>query len=712
MNDNSVDNIVAQQCDHVLKSNYLPYAVGTITTRAIPAIDGLKPVHRKILYVMYTMGLLKSAKTKSANIVGQTMKFHPHGDSSIYEAMVRMTIGNGSLLHPYVESKGNFGKAYSRDMAYAASRYTEAKLADICKELFDGIGEDAVDFVPNYDGKEIEPVLLPVKFPSILVNTAAGIAVGMSSNLPSYNLRDVCIATTKVLDGASSNEELLEILRGPDFPTGGRVHNQGIDFLNIIKGKGSVKVSGSIVIDGLRAKIKEIPFDTTVEAIIEKIEELQAGELSCIRDVKDGTDIKGLSIDIDFKRGTDVIQAIEKILNYTKLRSTMSFNSRVLINGVPMELSVLELLQEWIKFRLETLRRMYSFRVTKLSKQEHELAGWEIVSDNMDKLVEILRRLVKINESDARAVLMKEFGLDEIQADIFLDAKIREITADNAKKKLTKLADIREKLNNCVSLLESEELRKQQIKSELVEIANKYGKPRQTAIGGEIQKIKKEAIPIDNSDVIVAITEKGYIKKFRTSDDEFRYRLSVSNTDSIKHKFECKNLDGILVFTYSGACYKIPVSELDEKSIIAKDALVRYIPDCEKILFIKAPKEYAGSFYVVGPDGRGVAIPFDRFKHKKFYRNIYPECEPGKVWVTEEKQFFLITAIKKAAYTSLVCDEELGEYKGKFRVARLDVFKDGTIYGLQPASKVPDFEGIDTSLYEKGYFVNMKHKLW
>lgn len=710
--ESTVSNIVSMDCSDVLSNNYLPYALGTITDRAIPDIDGLKPVHRKILYVMYKMGLLKGSKTKSANIVGQTMQYHPHGDMAIYQTMVRMAQGNGSLLIPYIDSKGNFGKTYSRDMAFAASRYTEAKLAEVAKELFDGIDENAVDFIPNYDGKKKEPVILPAKFPNILVNTAPGIAVGMSSSIPSYNLREVCEATKRVIDGLDSIEELATILQAPDFPTGGIVHNNGNDFMNVLKGRGSVQISGTVVITGLRATIKEIPFDTSIEAIIEKVEELQKNELKEVKDIKNGTDLKGLAIHIDFKQGTDVKESLDKIFRLTPLRSTVSFNNRVLINGTPKELSVLELLQEWVKFRVNTIKRVYSDRLAKANIKEEELAAWEIVHNDLDKLIDLLRKMTKMKEEQAKSLLMAEFGLTERQALVFLDARFRDITTDNAMKNLKKLAEIREEVEYNTMFVNSEDKIKKLIKDELDQISHKYGTDRVSRIGGEVQKIKKEKPIIDNGPVIVTITERGFIKKFRDTNSEFQYKLGLSSNDSVLLRYECNNLDAILMFTYSGNCYKIPVANLDETKGAAKDIMSRYIPDNERILYMRASNGYTGTINFVGADCKGVAVPLDKFKHRPTYVNIYPAGEEGTLWATEEKEFFLITSNRKAAYCDLRCDEIIGDYRGKFRVASLDPFRDGYIYGLQEVSKVPDMSKVDTSIYSKGYFVNIKHDLW
>ena len=451
------NNIQVIDCYNVLSDNYLPYAIGTIVDRAMPAIDGFKPVHRKILYVMSVMKLLNGPKTKSANIVGQTMQYHPHGDMAIYQTMVRMAQGNGSLLVPYIDSKGNFGKVYSRDIAFAASRYTEAKLAEISREVFDGIDEDAVDFVPNYDGTKQEPTLLPVKFPSILVNTAQGIAVGMSSNIPSYNLREVCEATKAIIDGLDSIEELATILKAPDFPTGGIVHNNGKDFLNVLKGKGSVTVSGTVVVTGTRVTIKEIPFDTSIEAIIEKVEELQKNELKEVKDIKNATDLKGLAVHVDFKQNTDIMESIEKLFRLTPLRSTISFNTRVLIDGAPKELSILELLQEWIKFRLNTIKRIYQYRLNKSIRKEEELGAWEIVRNDLERLIDMLKTMTKMSEEQAKKALMGEFGLTEIQAGVLLDTRFRAITTDNADRHIKKLKEVREELEYNRLFVESED---------------------------------------------------------------------------------------------------------------------------------------------------------------------------------------------------------------------------------------------------------------
>lgn len=713
---NPSNNVQVVSCTDVLYNNYMPYAMGVIVSRAIPSIDGLKPVHRHILYTMKELGITATSKrSKSSNIVGAVMKYHPNGDAAIYEALVRLSKDNGSLLAPYVDSKGNFGKVYSRDMAYAAPRYTEARFTNIAMEMFIGLDEDAVDMVDNYDNSLKEPVLLPVNYPTVLVNTSPGLAVGMGSSIPSYCLSDICTATIGIINGKITNDlELLEVLQAPDFTTGGIVHNNGKDFLNVIKGKGSVTVSAKIQVQGNKLIVTEIPYSTSIEAIIDNIEELvKVGKITEISDIRDGTDITGLKITMDLKRGVNSTNFIEKLYKLTPLRSSVSFTNRVIINGEPKLLSVLQLLQEWIVFRVTTLHRIYTFREAKLAKQEHLLVAWDILKDHLQEIIPIIAQ----NDDDVAVKLLCErYQLTEEQAESILNVRLREITLNNALRKLEQLAKVRENLEHTRLMLTDEKLIKKQIISELTDIKKRYGKPRISELGGPIVKYKEEKV-IDTSNVIVAITERGFIKKFKTNESFTTFQVALGGTDTVTHKIHCQNCDHILVFTYSGKCYKIAVENIEVSKGGGKELLVKYVNPDEEILYITGSNGYVGSINVINSRGKGYAVDFKRVSgNLSTYRSLFKhQQEDGKLWVTEESQFFLITDDfrTKAAFCNL--DEKKLQmlqpkpyYVGAFKVARLGK---STIKDLIPLSKVLNTEEINFEMYQKGYFVRLKEQL-
>lgn len=701
---------------NVLIQNYMPYAKATIISRAIPAIDGLKPVNRRILYTMYKMGL-QNVKSKSANIVGATMKYHPHGDSAIYEAMARMTTGNESLNLPYIESKGNFGKVYSRDIQVAASRYTEAKLAEICKELFDGIDEDAVDFVDNYDNTLKEPTVLPVKFPSVLVNTSSGIAVGRSSSIPSFGLKAVCDATIGMLDGTIKNEEeLMEVLGAPDFPTGGYIHVDKKELLGLAKdGTGSLTVSGTVQTYSDKIVISEIPYDTTIEAILDTIKEaVKTGELKEVSDVRDDTDLKGLKGVIELKRGTNVGAVLRKINRLTKLRTPISFITRVVVqrNGKAacVGMGVYDLLNEWIAFRMATIKRIYSYRLARRKEQEHLLSAWELIQNNLQ---EVARFIVNNDEAVVKNYLMGTFGMDAIQADHIMDNKVKEFTKDKLAKKLADLRAARKDIEIYNEIIEQDDKKTEIIISDLKRIRDKYGVERKTVITDPLPVVTNdtdEEEPIEDIVVSILVTKKGYIKRLTTLRDELNYVLH--DDDEVKWRFSCSNKDHVLVFTYSGMCYKIPVHTIDASRGVPKDFIFNLVDkvDDAEVMYVAPAKDYTGSLNVVYPSGRGTKVRFYNVAgNRSRYKNVFEAGQPGRIWCTPEDKFFIITYGKKAAYIDLELMNKMGT-RDAFKVAR--VASGDAIFGIQPLSRVPDKDVIDLQKYSKGYCVNIKDTLW
>lgn len=701
-----------QEVKSVLRENYLPYAMSVITSRAIPDIDGLKPAHRHVLYTMFKMGLLKGDKTKSANIVGQTMKLHPHGDAAIYETMVRMTTGNGSLNVPYVESKGSMGRVESRDMAYAAPRYTEAKLAPICEEMFSGIDENAVDLVDNYDATEKEPVRLPVKFPSVLVNTAPGIAVGMSSSVPSYNLRDVCNATIGVMKGEIEDEvQLHSVLGAPDYSTGGTVHGSDRDFINILKsGRGSIVMSGTVTLDKNRIVVTEVPYSTSIEAIIDDVEKyVKSGELKEVSDIRDESDLHGTRICIDLKRGSNVEETLKKIYKYTRLRTSMGVNNNILIDGTPMTLSVLNTIKEWVKFRVNTVKRVYEYRLEKALEKEHLLSAWELIKDNLARVIEII---TKNNEVLAKSMLMAEFKLDDVQATYVMNLRLKDITADRAAKRIAELQEIRNSIVDYRNIISDDSKKYKLIIEELSEIARKYGRDRRTVVS-EVPIDDKIEKVVDSRDVYVYITKQGYIKRIENIRNKGLGVMAdekIYQDDEVEYRFFTKNNEYLLIFTYDGKVFKIPVIDIESSKGLAKETIQNLVGESIDVMYISPSNGFIGHLNVVYNNGKGYTIHFSRLAGKrKKYISVYDAGNEKTMWATEEDKMFLITYKKKAAYAEIIPVANMSG-RSAFKIARMP--SDDSVFGLQPASLVPNFNEVDTSIYNKGYFVKIKHPLW
>ena len=699
----------------VLLTNYLPYAKGTIIGRAIPSIDGLKPVQRRILYMMYTLGLLNGRKCKSSRIVGETMaKIHPHGDMAIYETMVRMTTDNEALNVPFIESKGNFGKAYSRDLAFAAPRYTEAKLANICADIFDGIDDGAVDFVNNFDDTCQEPTLLPVKFPSILVNTSSGIAVGTSSNIPSFDLKSVCNATIGMIDGSVVDVSgLMSILGTPEFSTGGYIHACKAD-LDVLgeTGKQSFVVSGVVTTYPNQIEINEIPYRTTAEAIVEAIEEhAKTGELKEISNVVNAIDLNGFKLSVELKRGANAPEVLAKLCRLTQLRMSMSFLTRVIIDDRCEELGLLTLLKHWIEFRMGTLQKMYTFKFNKAFKHEHLLTAWEIIAPHIKDVANLI---ANIDEADAHTQLMAVYKLDEVQADYILETKIRSLSKDNLNKRLKELAKTRDNLAEWGSILTSDDLKSKIIISDLTRIGAKYGTKRKTHQANPIVPVDAAAenkVLIDDTLVNVILTKSGYLKRLVSLKDITGF--SVPDGEVEEKRWVIKNNDYILVFTYAGEVHKILVDSIDASRGGLKDKIVNllHLKDDKQILHIDVAGDYSGYFNVIYPNGRGMRVSYSKVAGtRNKYRSLFDAGEPGKLWLTQAEKFFMITARRKAAYCDL---KMLGLFTNRvaFKVAR--VSSNDKIFGIQPIEKVPDISKIDIARYNKEYCVSIGlDELW
>lgn len=696
----------------LLMANYMPYAKGTIIDRAIPAIDGLKPSNRKILYTMFNMGLLNGNKTKSSNIVGQTMKLHPHGDASIYESMVRMTTGNEALNLPYVESKGNFGKAYSRDLAFAAPRYTEAKLTKVCAELFDGINEDAVDFKPNFDDTTEEPVLLPVKFPSILVNTSSGIAVGTSSSIPSFGLKEVCDATVGILEGNIKNaSELMDVLGVPKFTTGGYVHASKADLVALGKtGRASLTVSGSVSRTANKIIISEIPYGTTIERIIEDIEEnVKSGDLKEIADVVDGIDLNGFKVTIELKKTANSAEVLKKLCRLTDLRMKMSFITRVIIDEECKELGLLDLLNHWIYFRLQTVERTYKHRKMKKSEQEHLLEAWEKIQLNIKEVAQIIANRT---ESEAKDELKRVYNLDDVQVNHILDMRIKMFTQDNLGKRLGELTIVRSELAEIDKILSDRKELTKVIIDELQAVRDKYGVESKTVMADPIREEDEDTKEkIDDSLVSVILTKNGYLKRSLTT--RLDYTINLPEDDDVDKRWLVANDSHILVFTYSGYVHKILVDSIECSRGIPKDKISNILHTVEEsdIMYIDVAGNYSGYFNLVYSNGRGCRVNYScAAGNRAKYKANYEETEPGRAFVTKDDKFFLITRKRKAAYSDI---SDLGKFSSRvaFKVARIE--SSDSILGIQPEKLVPDMSTINLEKYTKGYCVSIgADELW
>lgn len=617
-----------------LAENYMPYAMSVIISRALPEIDGFKPSHRKLLYTMYKMGLLTGARTKSANIVGQTMKLNPHGDQAIYETMVRLARGNETLLHPYIDSKGNFGKAYSRDMAYAASRYTEAKLEPICAELFGDIDKDTVDFVPNYDNSMTEPTLFPVRFPSVLINNNIGIAVSMASNICSFNLREVCETTIALMK--DPEHDVSATLQGPDFPGGGYLLYDDAEMRKIYRtGRGSVKIRAKYGYDKGEncIEVTEIPPTTTVEAIMDKVLELvKLGKVKEISDMRDETDLSGLKLTFDLKKGTDPDALMQKLFRLTPLQDSFSCNFNVLIAGNPRVLGVPEILNEWISFRIECVKRMIFFELGKKREKLHLLLGLQKILLDIDKAIRIIRETKE--EAEVVPNLMIGFGIDEVQAEYVAEIKLRHINQEYILKRTDEIAGLRESIGDMEETLESPRRIKNIIIGELTEIAEKYGRPRRTKFAEAAEETLPEEEEIPDYPLNIFLTAEGYFKRVTPQSLRMSGEHKLKEGDRLVFSEELSNRTELLFFTDRFQVYKSRVSDFSDTKI---STLGDYIParlefePSEKIVRMIPTNDYSENLILFFENGKCAKIPLSSFETKtkrKKLANAYFEGSP------------------------------------------------------------------------------------
>ena len=609
--------VVEQSITRTLDENYMPYAMSVIVSRAIPEIDGFKPSHRKLLYTMYKMGLLTGSRTKSANIVGQTMRLNPHGDQAIYETMVRLAKGNESLLHPFVDSKGNFGKVYSRDMAYAASRYTEAKLAPICAELFRDLDCDAVDFVDNYDNSTKEPSLLPTTYPNVLVSANQGIAVGMASQICGFNLGEVCDTAIACLK--NPDHDIASTLLAPDFPTGGQIICDGDDLRTIYAtGRGGLKVRARYRYDKKEniIEVYEIPYSTTVEAILDKVAELvKAGKVKEISDMRDETDLSGLKLAIDLKRGVDPDKLMAKLFRLTPLQDTVSCNFNILIAGMPRVMGVGEILNEWTAWRTDCVKRRVYFVLNRKKEKLHLLQGLKRILLDIDKAIRIIRETEE--ESEVIPNLMIGFGIDQVQAEYVAEIKLRNINKEYILKRVQETAALADEIDDLEDTLAKPSRIRRIIVDELTEVRRKYAVPRRTEIvySHEIEAEPEDEAPEDYP-VHLFLSREGYFKKITPQSLRMSGEQKYKEGDGPRQYFEATNNTELMFFTDRQQVYKTRASEFGEtKASLLGDYLpARLGMDAgENVIFLCLPGDYSGSLLFAFENGRVARVALSAY---------------------------------------------------------------------------------------------------
>ena len=694
--------VLEQPITETLETNYMPYAMSVIVSRAIPEIDGFKPSHRKLLYTMYQMKLLSGPRTKSANVVGQTMKLNPHGDAAIYDTMVRLSRGYGALLHPLVDSKGNFGKVYSRDMAWAASRYTEVRLDPICAELFRDIDQDAVDFVDNYDGKMKEPALLPTTFPNVLVSANQGIAVGMASNLCGFNLGEVCDATIAYLKDPEC--DLMETLKAPDLPTGGQLLYDQAALSDIYRtGRGSFKVRSKwrYVKEENLIEVYEIPYSTTIEAIKEKIIELvKTGKTREISDVRDESDLSGLKLTIDLKRGTDPDKLMAKLFRSTPLLDSQSCNFNILIAGMPRVMGVREILEEWTAWRMDSVRRRTYFTMNRKKEKLHLLLGLRRILLDIDRAIQIIRD----TEEDAEVVpnLMIGFGIDQTQAEYVADIRLRNINKEYILRRTQEVDELQAEIADLEDLVSSPKRIKKQITQELTQVKKKYAVPRHTEIVYDHQT-QTEADPEDETPdypVHLFLSREGYLKKITPQSLRMASDQKYKDGDGPFLQWEANNRDELLVFTDRQQCYKTRLSDFDDaKASVLGDYLPTKLAmdQEERPLWACIPGDYSGNLLFFFDNGKVARVELSAYQtqtRRKKLTGAYSDKAPlvtaflvredfeAAVYTTEGRCMVFHTSALNPKTTRTTQGVNIMTLKPKYRVEKVLPLSETAIVNL------------------------------
>ena len=693
--------VVDQLITDTLDTNFMPYAMSVIVSRAIPEIDGFKPSHRKLLYTMYKMGLLTGSRTKSANIVGQTMRLNPHGDAAIYETMVRLSRGHEALLHPFVDSKGNFGKVYSRDMAYAASRYTEAKLSPICAELFRDLDSDAVDFMPNYDNSTTEPTLLPTTFPNVLVSSNLGIAVGMASQICGFNLGEVCDTTIALLK--NPNHDVASTLLAPDFPTGGQLILEENELRQIYStGRGSVRVRARYRYDKKEnvIEIYEIPYSTSIEAILDKVAELvKAGKIREINDMRDESDLSGLKLAIDLKRGVDPEKLMAKLFKLTPLEDAYSCNFNILIAGNPRVMGVAEILDEWIAWRTECVRRRLYFVMNRKKEKLHLLQGLKRILLDIDKAIAIIRQ----TEEEAEVIpnLMIGFGIDEKQAEYVAEIKLRNINKEYILKRVAEVSALQDEIDDLADTLAKPARVKKIIIDELTAVGKKYAQPRRTEIVyGDQVETYEETETVEDYPVHLFLSREGYFKKITPQSLRMSGEQKFKEGDSLRQTFAATNAAEIMFFTDRQQVYKTRAADFGDTKA---SALGDYLPgklgmdEGENVIYACLPGDYSGHMLFFFENGKAAKVPLESYRTTSNRRKLtgaYSDKFPlaDIIYLAEDEELALYTSEPRALlfHTSLLLPKTTRATQGvavmnikpKYRLERVALAKDTGIVNL------------------------------
>ncbi len=716
---------IEQQITDTLELNYMPYAMSVIVSRAIPEIDGFKPAHRKLLYTMYKMGLLNGTRTKSTNVVGQTMKLNPHGDATIYETMVRLTRGNDALLHPFIDSKGNFGKVYSSAMAYAASRYTEVKLDSICSEIFKDIDKNTVDFVDNYDGTLKEPVLFPTTFPNVLVTPNKGIAVGMASTICSFNLREVCEATIQYIK--NSNVDLKEYLKAPDFTTGGELIYNAEEIDKIYNtGKGSFKVRAKYKFDKKNGiiEIYEIPYSTNIETIIDKIIDLvKQNKIKEINDVRNETDLNGLKIAIDIKRSADPEKLMTKLYQLTPLTDSFSCNFNILVNGSPRTMGIKDILNEWIDFRMSCIKRQTAYDLEKKGERLHLLEGLEKILLDIDKAIKIIRE----TEEDSQVIpnLMTGFDIDQVQAEFVAEIKLRNLNKEYILKQTRAIEDLKKEMADLDDILHHESRVLKIITADLRRVAKKYGKDRKTDIiyEDEIKQVQEEDF-IEDYPVTLFLTKENYLKKITQVSLQASMRVSAEHklreNDEIIQTAETNNKTELLMFSDKQNVYKIKCHDIPEcktsnigeylNNILTMDA-------DEKIIYVTVSNEYKGYMLFAFENGKVAKVNMSAYETKTMRKkliNAYSSKFPltGMMYIENDTDILLVRDSDKA----MLLNTALIPEKQTKTTAGINVYTLKKNSRLARIMRKEDFVSEDIEYYRSnkipgtGHFINDSDK--
>jgi len=689
-------SVIYDPITRTLETNYMPYAMSVIVSRALPEIDGFKPAHRKLLYTMYKMGLLKGARTKSTNIVGSTMRLNPHGDAAIYDTMVRMGRGNESLLTPYVDSKGNFGKAYSRDMACAAARYTEAKLDAVCEELFRDIDKDTIDFVPNYDGTTTEPTLLPVTFPTILANNTLGIAVGMACNICSFNLSELCNTTIALIK--DPDHDILSTLPAPDFVGGGRILYDEKEMRSIIDtGRGSVKVRAvwQQASEGNMIEITQIPPTTTVEAIMDKIAELvKTGKIREISDMRDETDLNGLKLTLDLKRGQDAEKLMSKLYKLTPLEDTFSCNFNILVSGQPKVMGVREILNEWSAFRVECVKRRIYFDLSKKKDKLHLLKGLSQILLDIDKAIKIVRK----TEEDREVVpnLMIGFGIDKGQAEYVAEIKLRQLNREYILNRIEEIEDLEKDIAEMESILKSRTKLINVIIDELKAVSKKYAKERKSEILYTFEEAETETLEeVPDYPVLLFFTREGYFKKITPQSWRMSSEHKLKEGDEVTQTVETTNRAQLLFFSDKGQVYKSSAGEFeDTKASVLGDFIAKKLgmDDGENAVYMAVTGDYKGYMVFAFENGKLAKVDLASYETKTRRKKLtgaysVKSALVGTVCIPEDRRLWLEASngrkmiLDSARIASKAARDTQGvqvfTLKGAHRLASMSLYREG-----------------------------------